>query len=233
MTFWRKNRLVAAGAVLVALGAFAVWPGGPPREALAAVTKYRECFISGQESSAANATVGLGDSITAGATNPVLHVGANNSYFDVLACRDGSPLTYVANAGVWGNTTTQMLARVDADVIAKHPARALVLGGTNDVRQGDTANSIRNLESIRQKLTAAGVKPTFGLLPPSQDMPEQTEAFNAKLRAWAAGAGVELVDYWTPLARPDGTYRDGMNADNIHPSPAGARIMADVAAASF
>lgn len=234
MTFWGKRaRLAAAGVAVVVFGAFAVWPGGPPREALANVTKYRECFITGQESKADNATVGLGDSITAGATNPFLHVGANNSYFDVLACRGDSPIVYVANAGVWRNTTAQMLARVDGDVIAKHPARALVLGGTNDVRNGDTGESIANLAQIKDKLDSAGIRSTFGLIPPSEDMPAETEAFNARLSTWAASAGVELADYWTPLADNDGTYREGMNADDIHPSPVGAKIMADVAATAF
>lgn len=234
MTFGGKRaRLIAAGAVVVAAGVFAAWPGGAPREAVAAVTKYRECFITGQSSTADNATVGFGDSITAGASNSFLRVGANNSYFDVLACEPDSPITYVANKGIWRNTTGQMLARLDADVIALRPSRVLVLGGTNDVRNGDSAPSVENLDEIRARLAEAGIKATFGLIPPSEDMPAETKQFNDRLRAWAAAGGVELLDYWTPLADADGTYRDGMNADNIHPSPAGARVMADVAADSL
>lgn len=219
------KKLLGIGlALLVAAVVVVLWPGSPARTAVVGVVKYREC-ISPNGSGAV--TVALGDSITAGH-----HVGplaASDSYFDVLACRDDPPLAYGGNEGVWFETTDEIAARVD-DVLAEDPKRVIVLGGTNDVHQSVTGQTVDNLAAIRGRLSAGGADVVVGLLPPSDLYPAETKAVNGDIRAWADAEGVTLVDFWTPLAAPDGTFRDGMTTDGNHPSPAAAEVMADAVA---
>lgn len=67
----------------------------------------------------------FGDSITEG-NGPI------PGYFALASVLSGQQLRLVRNAGIGGNTTAQMLARVQADVVAYAPAYCIVLGGTND-----------------------------------------------------------------------------------------------------
>ena len=77
--------------------------------------------------------------------------------------------TNVLNAGVAGNTTTQALARVDRDVVERHPAIALLQFGLNDsavdVRDGKTDPRVPpslyewNLRLLVRKLRGAGIAP--------------------------------------------------------------------------
>lgn len=75
----------------------------------------------------------------------------------------------VVNAGVAGNTTTQALARIDRDVIERHPAVAILQFGLNDsavdVRLGRTEPRVPqslyewNLRAMVRRLRAAGIEP--------------------------------------------------------------------------
>src|SRR5829696_806544 len=76
--------------------------------------------------------VALGDSITIGSTPS----HAEDSWFEQLACTGDPPVRYAHNAGINGNTTAQMLARLDQDVLSRDPDTVFVLGGTNDVLGG-------------------------------------------------------------------------------------------------
>lgn len=221
----RNERAWIAGAVLIFLLAVAlIIPSSPVRAGALAVTKYYGCtaphLVSGNPP-----TVGFGDSITAG--HHVPGIGASDSYYDLLGC--WSEIGYEGNVGEWGETTTDMLDRVD-DVIAMNPEQVLILGGTNDVVQGDTSSSVENIARMVESFEDAGITPVVGLLPPSETFPAETVKFNESLEEWAGSEGVQVIDFWTPLADPDGTYRHGMNSDPIHPSRDGAHVMAVTAA---
>lgn len=222
----RKIILGAAAVALLGLG-LSAYPGSPIREAAATVIQDRECWLQEAPHGAADRTVAIGDSITVGRHNDTLRVGANNSYFDVLACRADSPISFVANEGIGHNTTSMMATRLQADVLSKSPDQVFVLGGTNDVILGEEDQTVANLEMIRAAVAATGARPIFGLLPPLDSDPAAVVALNEEVRSWATDNQVTLVDYWTPLADGDGTYRAGMSEDGIHPSPTAAKLMAD------
>ena len=176
--------------------------------------------------------MGFGDSITAGHTFSDLHVGANDSYFDMLACSENSPIRDIGNAGAPGATTTVLRTRLQK-VIDAHPDEVLVLAGTNDIFLGEPENTIRDLEQMRQRLDEAGIRYKFGTLPPSNLHPDATVKMNESIREWAADRGVDLIDYYTPLADADGGYRQGLSDDGMHPSTKGAAVMAATAAAAL
>lgn len=70
--------------------------------------------------------------------------------------------TEVINAGVGGNNTNNVLARLDADVIAHKPDLTLVMIGTNDTLAGHSHSTVppdvyeRNLREIVRRLHKSG-----------------------------------------------------------------------------
>ena len=103
----------------------------------------------------AGVTIGLlGDSITAGNDEE----RRNRGYWTWAEVLQGQLYDVVAYAGIGGNTCAQMLARVNADVIAYAPTGCVVMGGANDIAGGRTyAAIIADLEDIYDLLHAAGI----------------------------------------------------------------------------
>lgn len=213
--------MAAAGLVVALIAAVFFWPGSQAKAAVAALTVNHGCFLPSGEARIA----AVGDSVTEGHRFPSLNVGANDSYADMASCQSGLP---IANLGAAGSTSDKVLAHVDV-ALTSSADTVLVLAGTNDIfLKHDADMTVRNIASIHDKLKAAGVDEVFGLLPPSNHDPKMIMAVNEKLRAWAAAEHVTIVDYWTPLADPDGTYKDGFDreGDGVHPSPSAAKLMA-------
>jgi GDSL-like Lipase/Acylhydrolase family len=64
----------------------------------------------------------------------------------------------IANFGVGGNTTAQMLSRLP-DALARKPKLIIVMGGTNDALQKIPADiTVLNLSSIQQEVTKRGIE---------------------------------------------------------------------------
>lgn len=79
------------------------------------------------------------------------------------------PTSNWINKGVPGNTTAQMLARFQTDVIDLHPDVVHILGGANDAKDGDWSNidecgvnTCENLEQMSEMAQAAGIKVVVG-----------------------------------------------------------------------
>ena len=93
----------------------------------------------------------LGDSLTAGhgATTPGL-VDRSKSYPAYLQNKINIP---VINAGISGNTTTQGLFRVDAQVLSQNPQIVIINLGANDFFQRIPVTTTRdNLQNIINKV---------------------------------------------------------------------------------
>ena len=182
-----------------------------------------------EQTPSSGGAVALGDSITIGSTEP----RAEDSWFENLACTGDPPVRYAHNAGIHGNTTAQMLARLEADVLSRDPDTVFVLGGTNDVLSGvDRAETIGNLREIAELSREAGADVYLGTIPPQEAVPlaaVATEQLNAAIVALADEVDVPVLDFHAALVEADGSYRDGLFADMVHPSVAGARTMAQVA----
>jgi acyl-CoA thioesterase-1 len=173
--------------------------------------------------------VALGDSITIGSTPP----RAEDSWFEQLACTGDPPVRYAYNAGINGNTTAQMLARLEKDVLSRDPDTVFVLGGTNDLLSGVApAETIANLREIAERTRKTGADVYLGTIPPQEAVPwaaAPTEQLNEAIVALAEELDVPVLDFHSALAESDGSYRDGLFADLVHPSVAGAEVMAQVA----
>lgn len=175
----------------------------------------------------------LGDSIT-----------ANQFWFSLADAQRGTPYRLAYNAGVPGQPTAQIAARVATDVVARQPALVTVLAGTNDI--GDTAPTdpapvIANLTTILAQIQAGtSAKIILGTVPPRNSTPDQAPlsiAQVAQLNAvntWIRGQGssrISIADWTVQLSTGDGvTPNLAYFLDHVHPNTVGAQVMASVLA---
>ena len=211
--------IVGAAAVAV----LAVVLAGTNRE-LRDQLRNRECFSRPRS----DGLVALGDSITIGFGGaPDRWMQSRTSWVAHATC--GTELTYGYNAGVAGETTAEMAARVSA-ALGHHPQWFVVLGGTNDVLQGiPPAETIRNLDAV---LGAASDVETvaIGTIPPSDDpaIHEPIAEVNAAIRQLAADRGVRLIDFHDVVGEGP-RFAPGFALDAYHPNAAGSAVMGDLA----
>ncbi|HUF96561.1 MAG TPA: GDSL-type esterase/lipase family protein [Ilumatobacter sp.] len=179
----------------------------------------------------------LGDSLTAPIGNPDQ---ADQDWF--TTANEDADFQLIANAGIGGETTEQILARVDQDVIARGPEWATVLAGTNDVFGGTDAQTIiTNLSMIYDKLAFTNVGIIAFTIPPilvGDSVKEQTlRDVNAWMRATVESgwANARLVD-WSDDLGADGDEvlpNDAYVTDGIHFSAEGAGAAGAAAAPVF
>ena len=173
--------------------------------------------------------VTLGDSIT-----------ANGAQWMVGSTQADRWASTLYNKGVGGETSSQILARVAADVVALTPAYVVVLAGTNDI--GATtpvaATIEANLRAIYNACIAAGARVVAGTIPPRDNTapgdPLTTTQRNVLLavNTWIrAQTDVTVVDWNPPLSTGDGyTPNLTLFADHVHPNAAGQVVMGGVLA---
>ena len=66
-----------------------------------------------------------------------------------------------------GDKTEDLLRRFDADVLPFHVRYLLIMGGTNNLRCGGTAEEvISDLEALQEKCRANDIKPVLLTIPP-------------------------------------------------------------------
>ena len=144
--------LISLAVVITAIGVVSALPGSLPRRLVHDV--QNEQCRKGPEN---DQTVALGDSLTRMNSDPGWDFLGTESWFAIDACNGRIPYGY--NAGVFGNTTAQMLQRFQVDVAAHHPKLVIVLGGTNDILQHiPAAATITHLRALIRASQAAGAK---------------------------------------------------------------------------
>ncbi len=205
------------------------WCGGAAALLFALVLVLAACSRPPRESNGTpcrqHSIIAFGDSITFGAG-----LAPSLSYPARLSALLGKP---VCNAGVNGNTTTLGLARLHADVLRFAPTDVLILFGTNDCGLfGPTvplAAFSGNLEEMVRRIRSAGGTPILMSLTPLNAPllrqnglnPSAWSSYDAAVRAVATADSVPLID----LGRAFGG-NVGLLADGIHPTAAGAALIA-------
>jgi len=123
----------------------------------------------------------LGDSITNFGTGPGGYVA-----LVAKALEQTGHKIEVIPAGVNGNTSNDMLARLDRAVLSKKPDWMTLSCGVNDVNRTDRGVPLeqykQNITSIVDKATAAGIKVV--ILTATMIMEDQSNAGNQKLVAY-------------------------------------------------
>lgn len=174
--------------------------------------------------------------------NPVVTTTADanlaRGWFTHCNAFAGGILTMVRNAGIGGNTYAQMLARIDADVLAYDSDWVFVGGPTNDISQGRTAaDIIADATTILDRLEAAGRRVLILNAPPSTgyDGPAKL-AVLGEVNNWFSllpirRRGVIVVDVFSVLADPATAFpATNMANDSVHYSTHGALRVGKAAA---
>ena len=136
------------------------------------------------------------------------------------------------NAGISGQTTSQMLARFDADIVQFAPLAVTICAGTNDIAQNQgyisNENIMKNIASMCDMASKADIKVILcSLLPankynwrPSVQPAELIKNLNARIKAYAGEKGYAFVDFWTPFADSEDGLPAQYSSDGVHPNQA-------------
>ena len=153
------------------------------------------------------------------------------------------------NRGIGGQTTSQMLVRFRADVLALDPDVVVILAGTNDVagNSGPIAPEAieNNLASMAELAKAHGVRVVLAsILPVADDKkdgagqavirttdrpPATLRAINAWMADYARRNGHVYLDYASAVSDAAGAFKADLNGDGLHPNAAGYALMAPLA----
>ncbi|MEN6567440.1 MAG: GDSL-type esterase/lipase family protein [Veillonellales bacterium] len=171
----------------------------------------------------------FGDSITHGGgaiSNP-----PSDSRFDY-----SSYLPFpVKNLGRSGDTAAALAERFESDVLPFHPRYLFILGGSNSIREGVSAEDvIESLEQIKQKCRANGITPIFLTLPPvnperiarvfNQPTTDNWQEELAKVNQYIK-AQTYSIDIYAKLVNDQGILPVKYAQDGLHPDIAGKKIM--------
>lgn len=184
--------------------------------------RYRDANIDLREKGSPPAVVFMGDSITEGWINAHPQFFSDNNYVD---------------RGISGQSSSQMVARFYADVVRLRPRVVHIMTGTNDiggatgpVTEDESIDNVRAMIDIAQangiRVVLAGIPPMSRLLPrPDFNLRPVVRSLNRRLRALAAERGLVFVDYYGPLADPQGAFDPRYANDGVHPTRAGYSVM--------
>lgn len=170
----------------------------------------------------------MGDSITdSSLTWPTF----GPQWWAVAASMSGGRFWPAVMAGVAGQTTTQMLARIATNFPVRSIDVGFILGGTNDVSQAfPLATTASNITAMVSYLRSIGVQPVLGLIPPravSTGFQANVSAVNAWIKKFGSKNAIPVVDFFSVLVNlPNGEYIPALTADGVHPTPAGHLLMA-------
>jgi lysophospholipase L1-like esterase len=131
------------------------------------------------------------------------------------------------NFGVADQTTPQMEARFNNDVIASAPGVVVILGGINDLwLYGPSGTNIDSIKAMAAAATAANIKVILCSVMPSDFLNQRfalsdIEAFNAQLIQLAKENGYLYADYYDEFLTPDGQANNSLLMNGLHPNAAG------------
>ena len=145
------------------------------------------------------------------------------------------------NFGISGQTTTQMLARFEKEVVANKPQCVVICGGTNDIagNGGAIENSaiLKNIEEMGNMAQEARIKVILCSILPTDHYwwkPDMTPGeivsriaeMNTLIRNLCNNRNWTYVDYFTPMAdKTSGAILSQYSDDRIHPNQAGYEVM--------
>jgi lysophospholipase L1-like esterase len=180
----------------------------------------------------------LGDSLTAGNTIGTDFLKTKHEGQIVWANHmAGNPFDFIYNAGIGGETSSQILARVDADVIDKNPSHCWFLCGMNDTAtdtnevQDDIIKN--NIIAIYNKLNTAGIYSfivTNTTTTNNQVKNNQALNINSWIKSYFDDKPncevIDLCSMWINKLSLIGAAETEYMRDSIHPSNKGAFLSA-------
>lgn len=138
----------------------------------------------------------------------------------------------VVNRGIGGDTTPNLLYRLQDDILDLHPRALVILIGTNDLGEHTSPADIAdNLGKLLQQIRAAcpEIPIAWCLVMPrkaNDTFPERIHELNTMIgKVAGSDPGVTVCDTFTPLALPDGSSKsEDFVADHLHLNAAGYAV---------
>lgn len=153
----------------------------------------------------------------------------------------GQRFEILKNAGIGGQTTTQIRGRLQSELVAWNPGWVHLLCGTNNMgTTGGVATAKADITAMLDMLDTAGVKTILGTIPPriAGNYTGSMKADTMELNRWIvqtarARRNVVLADYFQALTETGGNYANpvyGHNttSDGTHLSAVGGYICGNV-----
>jgi lysophospholipase L1-like esterase len=153
------------------------------------------------------------------------------------------------NRGISGQTTPQMLIRMQPDVIAHKPKVMVLLAGTNDISGNTGPVTLEfiegNIASIVQLAHANGINVVLSSVLPISDYnknakgepivrsvqrpPDKILALNKWIKDYCDANGLVYLDYFTATVDDKGFLKAEIANDGLHPNAEGYKIMQKLA----
>ena len=176
-----------------------------------------------------------GGDVAVGTTGALWQFSLGTSYTTSGIFLAGRNYQLIRNAGIAGQTSTQIAARLQSDALAYSPDAVLIALGTNDLPAINTSYSsgmtvlMNNIQTMVKQCLSAGVLPILCTVPPNG-----TRGLEAKLTQWfyydlARSWRIPLFDAYRLMVDPvsaSGQYLAGMSGDGTHPQYAGVAVLA-------
>lgn len=174
-------------------------------------------------------TVFIGDSITQGDSTGVDTRPGPGSWVRYAVEDARSPWAFEANVAIAGQTLAQMEERFQRDVLARSPQGVVIMGGTNDVLRGLPPEvAVESLRAMVEAARDAGAEVWVIGPPPIDAAYLKPVGPMAAAEEQAAGeTGATYVPVGEGLTGPTGDWLPGLSWDGVHPTPEGARALAD------
>ena len=128
------------------------------------------------------------------------------------------------NLGVSGNTTDELIARLD-EVVELHPDAVALLIGTNDLGQRKSVEHlVRNVEyllvTLRKGLPGTRML-VQSIMPRGAEFAERVHDANRHLRQFAPSVNAQYLDLWPALAGENEEIDPRFSDDKLHLTAAG------------
>jgi hypothetical protein len=113
----------------------------------------------------------------------------------------------------------QGLPAVSCELQLLRPSVALIMFGTNDLKDFNAVEFRRYLARVAQLVSSAGTIPVISTIPPRRQRPfsQRVARFNAEIAALAENRALPLWNFWRQMTGP-GVPRRGLSRDGVHPS---------------
>jgi lysophospholipase L1-like esterase len=186
--------------------------------------------VAPASAAAATRTVIIGDSIALGSssTTSAATVEGARTYFTHFLLQSGGHATYLYNAGVRADTSSQQLARYKADVLDKHPDLIILQAPTTDWGRGvPFATTQSNVESMVMQGQDAGALVVIANMLPRWNGHPAIAQMNTWLSSYTSANGIPLLDNYSHVVDPaTGSMQSRyVMSDGLHPNAAGAAVI--------
>ena len=130
----------------------------------------------------------------------------------------------VRNLGVSGDTTDELLARLD-EIVDLHPDAVALLIGTNDLGQRKSVEHlVRNIEfllvTLRRGLPGTRML-VQSIMPRGAEYAERVHDANRHLRQFAPSVNAQYLDLWPALSGDGEAIDENYSDDSLHLTAAG------------